>query len=117
MAHAFLRNEGSFTCSICLDFLTVPVTIPCGHNYCISCIAGFWNVEDDKGIYSCPQCRATFTPRPALNKNPLLAEMMEELKKPEFRTACLNQGQKPGTAFGRRLKCDLQRAFMLPSMK
>ncbi|XP_028852153.1 uncharacterized protein LOC114799560 [Denticeps clupeoides] len=98
MAHAFLRNEGSFTCSICLDFLTVPVTIPCGHNYCISCIAGFWNVEDDKGIYSCPQCRATFTPRPALNKNPLLAEMMEELKKPEFRTACLNQGQKPGTA-------------------
>ncbi|XDV28046.1 hypothetical protein PO909_031450 [Leuciscus waleckii] len=41
----------------------------------MSCITDCWNKEDQKRVYSCPQCRQTFTPRPVLGKNTMLAEV------------------------------------------
>uniref|UniRef100_A0A8C2FBN9 B box-type domain-containing protein n=1 Tax=Cyprinus carpio TaxID=7962 RepID=A0A8C2FBN9_CYPCA len=58
-----------FNCPICLDLLKNPVAIPCGH------------------IYSCPQCRQTFTPRPVLGKNTMLAKVVEKLKKTKLQAA------------------------------
>ncbi|XP_022077398.2 tripartite motif-containing protein 16-like [Acanthochromis polyacanthus] len=74
-------NSEKLSCSICLDLLKDPVTISCGHSYCMDCINTHWDGEDRKRIYSCPQCRKIFTPRPELEKNFMLAELVEEQKK------------------------------------
>ncbi|XP_034406331.1 tripartite motif-containing protein 16-like protein [Cyclopterus lumpus] len=59
------QDREKLSCSICLDVLRAPVTVPCGHSYCMSCIKDCWDEEenDRKKTHSCPQCRQSFNPR------------------------------------------------------
>ncbi|XP_058872134.1 tripartite motif-containing protein 16-like [Acipenser ruthenus] len=81
MAEAnILVGEEQFSCPVCLEILKDPVTTACGHCYCMGCIKNYWDQTDHTGVYSCPQCRETFTPRPVLRRNTMLAEVVEKLK-------------------------------------
>ncbi|XP_052424504.1 tripartite motif-containing protein 16-like isoform X1 [Carassius gibelio] len=81
-------DQNEFMCPVCLDLLKDPVTTSCGHSYCKICITDHWDQEDRKKVYSCPQCRQTFSPRPALARNTILAEMVEKLKKTKLPVDC-----------------------------
>lgn len=82
MAQAAIKlDREAFSCAICLDLLKDPVTLSCGHNYCMNCVQNHWDKEEEKQIFSCPQCRQSFIPRPALLKNTMLAHLVEQIKK------------------------------------
>ncbi|XP_072538554.1 E3 ubiquitin/ISG15 ligase TRIM25-like [Salminus brasiliensis] len=87
MAEVSLKTLDSYSCPICLDLLKDPVTIPCGHSFCVGCIKDCWAREDHRRVYSCPQCRHTFSPRPVLNKNTMLAELADSLRKTRLQAA------------------------------
>ncbi|XP_072548523.1 E3 ubiquitin/ISG15 ligase TRIM25-like isoform X2 [Salminus brasiliensis] len=88
MAEASISvDQDQFCCPVCLDLLKNPVTVPCGHSFCMDCIKGCWDQEDQSGVYSCPQCRETFTPRPVLRRSYFIAEMLEKLKKIDLQAA------------------------------
>lgn len=70
--------EEELTCSICLCLFSSPVTVPCGHNFCASCLELTW-AGLSRG-FSCPQCRATFEGRPQLQKNTVLCRVVEQLQ-------------------------------------
>ncbi|XP_062384083.1 E3 ubiquitin/ISG15 ligase TRIM25 isoform X3 [Sardina pilchardus] len=86
-----LWTEEQFNCPVCLDLPTDPTTIPCGHSYCMDCITDFWDNEKEKnktpGAFSCPECRQTFSPRPQLSRNTMLAEAMEQVRKGSLSSA------------------------------
>lgn len=72
-------TESQFRCPICLDILKDPVSIPCGHTYCMACINSYWD-QAESGLFRCPQCRDSFSPRPVLRRNTVLAEVVDKLQ-------------------------------------
>ncbi|XP_053552611.1 E3 ubiquitin/ISG15 ligase TRIM25-like isoform X2 [Bombina bombina] len=92
MASADLREE--VTCPICLSIYTDPVTLSCGHTYCLSCINRTWDNQDE-GEYSCPECQQRFRRRPELNRNLRLRNIAETFQPTEpvnqiFCTYCVH---------------------------
>lgn len=51
--HLFKENLDDFTCSICYDLFTWPVTLQCKHSFCQDCITKVKN-------NSCPLCRKIY---------------------------------------------------------
>ncbi|KAM4564238.1 tripartite motif-containing protein 16-like [Fundulus diaphanus] len=80
-------DQANFSCSVCLDLLKDPVTIPCGHSYCMNCIKEHWKGEDQRGTHSCPQCRKTLRRKPVLKRNITLAALVDDLKNTELKAA------------------------------
>ncbi|XP_059210182.1 E3 ubiquitin-protein ligase TRIM21-like [Centropristis striata] len=75
---AFALSEEQFRCIICLDIFRNPVSIPCGHNFCLRCIKRFWETRHKS---ECPLCKDTFKNVPDLRINVGLKDITEQFKK------------------------------------
>lgn len=73
-----LLPEKHFLCFLCRDIFTSPVTIPCGHSFCLSCLSKYWTRHQLK---YCPHCRRLFTDKPDLSVNHILADVSENYRK------------------------------------
>ncbi|XP_072539417.1 E3 ubiquitin-protein ligase RNF135 [Salminus brasiliensis] len=60
-------------CSICFELFSEPVTLYCGHNYCLSCIQRHLA----SGKRNCPQCRRQLPAKPHLRKNVTLCTILD----------------------------------------
>ncbi|XP_059191719.1 nuclear factor 7, ovary-like isoform X2 [Centropristis striata] len=83
-AASCLLTEDQFLCSICLDVFTDPVTIPCGHNFCKTCITKHWDINVP---YQCPNCKKVFYTRPELQVNTFISEMAAHKEDADRETA------------------------------
>ncbi|XP_040289990.1 E3 ubiquitin/ISG15 ligase TRIM25-like [Bufo bufo] len=109
MASADLRDE--LNCSICLSLYTDPVSLRCGHNFCRSCIVSVLDAQEAGGVYSCPDCRAEYPERPALEKNRKLSNIVERFlsTQPDMektRTFCSYCTKSPVPAVKSCLQCE-----------
>ncbi|CAL8401718.1 unnamed protein product [Boreogadus saida] len=87
-------SEENLSCTICLDVFDSPVTTPCGHNFCSTCINNFW---EEKLEYKCPLCNELFHTRPDLRVNTLLSEVVDRFGTPVRveEEPCVEPGEVP----------------------
>lgn len=62
-------------CPICLNVFEEPVQLPCKHNFCRNCICEAW-VKDSSAV-RCPECNHDYDPKPTLEKNFKLANIVK----------------------------------------
>ncbi|XP_008064720.1 tripartite motif-containing protein 6 [Carlito syrichta] len=69
------------TCPICLELLTEPLSIDCGHSFCQACITqnSDKSMISQEGESSCPVCQTTYWPG-SLRPNRHLANIVERLR-------------------------------------
>lgn len=72
-----LVNE--LSCPICFQLFSDPVVLPCGHNYCRTCIWMTAGAADksDQSPPCCPECREKFQDVDSLQKNFKLCNIVE----------------------------------------
>ncbi|CAJ1085876.1 E3 ubiquitin-protein ligase TRIM39-like [Xyrichtys novacula] len=69
--------EKQFQCTICQQVFTDPVTTPCGHNFCLSCIQSEWDSGD---ACQCPACDKSFPSRPEISINTAFKELADTFR-------------------------------------
>nr|AAV91975.1 TRIM5alpha [Chlorocebus aethiops] len=82
MASGILLNvKEEVTCPICLELLTEPLSLPCGHSFCQACITAnhkesMLYKEEER---SCPVCRISYQPE-NIQPNRHVANIVEKLR-------------------------------------
>ncbi|XP_014397487.1 PREDICTED: tripartite motif-containing protein 5 [Myotis brandtii] len=102
MASGILMNvKEEVTCPICLELLTEPMSLDCGHTFCQACITAN-NRESmiGQGESSCPVCRISYQPE-NLRPNRHVANIVEALREVKLspqeeqkRDLCVHHGEK-----------------------
>ncbi|KAM6940237.1 E3 ubiquitin-protein ligase TRIM39-like isoform 1-T1 [Xenentodon cancila] len=108
-----LRSEDQFLCSICQGVFTDPVTTPCGHNFCKTCITHHW---DDNVLYKCPICKEIFHTRPQLNVNTFIREMVSEFRREVQQKSSSSSSEQQAAEPG-EVPCDVCTGTKLKALK
>ncbi|KAM8751527.1 zinc finger protein RFP-like [Acanthopagrus schlegelii] len=112
-AASCLLTEDQFLCSICLDVFTDPVTTPCGHNFCKTCITQHW----DKNVpCQCPNCKKTFNTRPELQVNTFISEMAAQFRQSAQQKASSSSSEQQVSKPG-EVPCDVCTGTKLKALK
>ncbi|XP_072312822.1 E3 ubiquitin-protein ligase TRIM69-like [Eucyclogobius newberryi] len=69
-----LVSEDQLLCPICLGVLVQPVSTPCGHNFCMSCLSSYW---DSSAVSVCPVCKESYSQRPQLRVNTFISGLCQ----------------------------------------
>lgn len=97
-----MNIQEEVTCPICLELLTEPLSLDCGHTFCQACITGNnkESIIGQEGKRSCPVCRVSFEPgnlRPNRNVANIVQRLREVKVSPEVeqeRNLCAHHGEK-----------------------
>ncbi|XP_061579191.1 E3 ubiquitin-protein ligase TRIM21-like [Cololabis saira] len=108
-----LRSADQFLCSICLDVFTDPVSTPCGHNFCKTCITHFW---DDNVLFKCPICKKMFSTRPDLEVNTFIREMVSEFRREAQQKSSSSSSEQQAAEPG-EVPCDVCTGTRLKALK
>ncbi|XP_034541088.1 E3 ubiquitin-protein ligase TRIM11-like [Notolabrus celidotus] len=112
-AASCLHTEDQFLCSICLDVFTDPVSTPCGHNFCKSCITDHWDV---KVQHDCPNCQEVFYRRPELKVNTFISEMVAQFRQSAQQEASSSSSEQQVSKPG-EVPCDVCTGTKLKALK
>ncbi|XP_036962152.1 E3 ubiquitin-protein ligase TRIM21-like [Acanthopagrus latus] len=112
-AASCLLTEDQFLCSICLDVFNNPVTIPCGHNFCKTCITQHWNINVP---CQCPNCKDVFNTRPELRVNTFISEMAAQFRQSAQQKASSSSSEQQVSKPG-EVPCDDCTATKLKALK
>ncbi|XP_041091307.1 zinc-binding protein A33-like isoform X2 [Polyodon spathula] len=87
---SFSGLHSDLSCPICLELFKNPVSLPCDHNYCASCIRQYSNRTDSS--VSCPECGQEFTEKTNFKTNRLLAKIVDSFKQLKLKKARQSRG-------------------------
>lgn len=71
-------SEELLLCPICLDLFNLPISTPCGHNFCKACIQGYWETAE---LSHCPVCKQKLSKGFEFKVNTLISELAYQFKK------------------------------------
>ncbi|XP_026004214.1 E3 ubiquitin-protein ligase TRIM21-like [Astatotilapia calliptera] len=108
-----LRSEDQFLCSICLDVFTDPVSTPCGHNFCKTCISQHWDMNQS---CQCPMCKETFYTRPQLRVNTFISEIVAQFRREAQQKASSSSSEQQAAKPG-EVPCDVCTGTRLKALK
>ena len=85
-----VQMENYLTCSICLETLQDPRTLPCFHSFCKCCLEKFVKGQREKAegkvieVFNCPECRTEFELKEGqqveeMTRNHFIVNMLEML--------------------------------------
>ncbi|XP_069580444.1 E3 ubiquitin-protein ligase TRIM39-like [Brachyistius frenatus] len=99
-----LLSEEQLLCPICLDVFTQPVSTPCGHNFCMSCIKSYW---DDVPACQCPVCKESFQRKPDLKVNTFISELASHFSSLQVTDAHIWSAEPQQVSSGGAVRCDV----------
>uniref|UniRef100_A0A3P9MD58 G protein-coupled receptor 156 n=1 Tax=Oryzias latipes TaxID=8090 RepID=A0A3P9MD58_ORYLA len=81
-------SKEQLLCPICLDVFRLPVSTPCGHNFCSDCIRTYWQSPH---LAQCPVCKHRFYKTPDLKVNTFISEVASHFRENKCEIVVVDQ--------------------------